>query len=474
MRGLRCVTILAAAGALFGAAMAQDVSQLPCPNPDRDRQIGTWSASVQPYLLRLQRAFEETDYARAEEALNDLLSRRGLKDYDYATAHFYRGQIRAQDQRVAEALQDLEQAISRSQGLKCSDLQQARYNTGLLHLSEERYDQALRYLETWLAEEPSPGANDYYTISTAYARVRRFDDAIRLIEQAISIATEPTKGHYQLANYLYSETNQIQKRREVLETLVSVWPDDRLSWIGLQGIYSQLNLEREAFSVLQLAYRAGLLEKETEIKALAQNYGFYGDPYRGAQILEREISAGTVPDSVENLETLGNLWLQAREAKRAQNALERAQRKSDDGDIAFRLAQTFAAQEEWDGVVNFATRAINKGGLGSDIGQAWVLKGSGEYYQGDRDTAVETFERAKNYDSVKSEATRWTDYIEKEKEAEEQQRRYDIQIQTEECQHLIEGYNDIVETRELFGEQAGEEPADVTACKVFLSENGSG
>jgi tetratricopeptide (TPR) repeat protein len=396
--------------------------------------------------------------------------------------------LRAQLDQIDPAIADLKRALQNIQHLKCNKLTQTLFNAGVLLVSQEKFGEALPYLERYLSIAQDVSAQEYYTIGTAYARLERYQEAISMVEQAMALSEEPEKPHYQLANFLYSETNQPRKRRDVLETLVEVWPDDRLAWIGLQGVYTQLGRDKDSFAILALAYQNGLLEREQEIKALAQNYGFYGNPYRGAEILSREMEAGNVEESVQNLETLGNLWLRAREAERAQEVLAQASRISDEGEIAFNLAQTYATQEDWQEVIRFATRALNKGGLGDETGRAWTLLGSARYYVGKdsgdeerrtelREKALEAFENAEGYSNVANEVERWQRFIASEKKAEASQAAYERQVRRDECRTVVDIYRQAQQLNTQLGRvqsDLGITEERVEECRELLSGSSEG
>ena len=115
------------------------------------------------------------------------------------------------------------------------------------------------------------------------------------------MGAEPRKGYFDLANLIYSELNDNNKRTPLLERMVNYWPNEKSYWTQLSGAYSVMGQDRDAFSVLEVAYRAGLIKTENELLTLIQYYSFFDNPYRGALLLEREMNAGNIKRVQKNL-----------------------------------------------------------------------------------------------------------------------------------------------------------------------------
>ena len=65
----------------------------------------------------------------------------------------------------------------------------------------------------------------------------------------------------------------------------------------------------------------------------------------------------------------------------------------------------------------------NKGGLKNNGGLAWELVGISRYNLGNRDTAVEAFEKCLDWESTEEDCRRWISHINNEVQFEEDEKR---------------------------------------------------
>jgi tetratricopeptide (TPR) repeat protein len=167
--------------------------------------------------------------------------------------------------------------------------------------------------------------------------------------------------------------------------------------------------------VQQLAYTQGFLTEDKELMRLARSYLYHDLPYPAAEVLEEGLRSGAINGSVEAYELLANSLIAAREYERSLPPLRRAAELSDNGDLYVRLGQVHMQQEAWNDASVLLEKAVDKGGL-EDPGNAVLLMGI-SYYNGAQPTrARAAFQRARKYDSKRSEADRWITHIDTESE----------------------------------------------------------
>jgi len=192
-------------------------------------------------------------------------------------------------------------------------------------------------------------------------------------------------------------------------------------------------------------YLNGLFQEENELIRLVQYYSFYDNPHRGATILEREMNAGRIETTQDNLETLANMWRQAAEFDQAIPVLERLSELMGDGETALRLAEAhFQLNQPVQAEAALET-ALSRGGL-SDTGAAWELLGNVRFEQVDSVTAdagkvneaLEAFRQAARFSSNRSSANGWIRFINAQIEGEERRRIQRIQVTIDECRLTLE------------------------------------
>ncbi len=381
----------------------------------------------------------------ALQKLNDLVAAKpNMKAYDKSTTYQMRGSIKVQLDDYQGALRDFQASLD-ANGLPPNQNNQLRYFIAQIQFQLQNYQAAIQGLNAWIAAARAEGvpvdANAYYLLAAAYTQITppNWRAAAGPAEQAIAGRTEPKKSDHDLLNLIYSELGDNSKRGPLLEKMINLWPNERSYWVQLSGFYSQTGKDQDAFSVLEVAYRAGLLTKESELITLINYYSFFDNPFRGAKMMERELEAGRIARNVKNLTLLSQLWSQAREHKRAIPVLRSAAQASGDGELFYRLGQVLLADEQYVEADRALTQAINKGGLNAQkTGDAWLLIGTARFSAAkpedcnQRSRARQAFVNAQRYPASSRQAADWVVYIDAIKRTLEDQDKLE-QAQNEEA-----------------------------------------
>lgn len=381
-------------------------------------QAQTLTPAVAADLLEAYELLEEEKNAEALAALNRLMERRGerMSDFDKASVLQIRGSAYVNQENFEAALRDFEQAIGLG-ALPEEQQNRLRFNMAQLYFVTEQYEKSIEFFEEWMALDPEVSPNTYFMLAGANYQINRYPQSLEAINQAIELSEEPERRHYDLKNVLLSELERVPERTVLLEEMVGIWPNELSFWRQLSAMYLQQNQELKAFSALESAYLAGLVEDGNDILILAQFYSSFNNPYRGARLIEREMEDGRVERTVENLELLSQLWSQAREHRQAIPVLREAAQLSETGNLFFRLGQAYLATEDNEAAASAFERALDKGGLDDNQGEAWMLLGNALFNQagpGDRQQrrlADEAFAEAERFPSTRSQARDWRGYI---------------------------------------------------------------
>ncbi len=115
--------------------------------------------------------------------------------------------------------------------------------------------------------------------------------------------------------------------------MVQNWPDKKNYWVQLSQIYYKLKKENEALSVLALAYRRNMLDKQTDIMYLSSMYSNQDVPFKAASVLQKGMEDGIVESNKRNWTIVADAWFTAEEMENALIAYEKAGQASDDGEI---------------------------------------------------------------------------------------------------------------------------------------------
>lgn len=425
-----CFSALASASAalLISAAPTAVLAQAAPSQCDAEEggPSQTLSPRVGQEIQKLYELMQNDQFSEALAGFNTLIGNRGdgLSAYERSTVLELRANVKINLEDYRGAIADLQGALD-ANGLPPARNNQLRYYIAQLNFQLEQYQTAINGLNQWIQTARTCGVtvdpNAYYLLAAAYTQITppNYRSALGPAEQALANqGAEPRKGYYDLLNLIYSELNDNAKRAPLLEQMVNNWPNDKSYWTQLSGAYSVTGKDREAFSVLEVAYRAGLIKTENELLTLIQYYSFFDNPYRGAVLLEREMNAGNIKREQKNLILLSQLWSQAREHKKSIPILREAAQNASNGELYYRLGMVLLADEQYAASQSALENALNRGGMDRrDTGDAWLLLGTARFSQaGPSDTARwasarEAFVRAQNYDNARNRARDWITYI---------------------------------------------------------------
>lgn len=494
MRWKKLKVFCAASAAALAAAAV--ISPAPaaaqqCPEEDRGPSE-TLSARVGQELQRIYEELMNAErFQEARAALDQLLSQRGgsMSAFERATVLELRGSVKVQLEDFRGAQSDFQSALQ-TNALPQARSNQLRYFVSQLHFQLEDYQAAIRGLNEWIEYAQRCGVtvdpNAYYLLAAAYVQLEppNYRGALPHAEKAKAGTPEPRKSFYDLLNLIYSELGEAAKRTSLLEEMINHWPAEKSYWTQLSGLYNNSGRDRDAFAVLEVAYRAGLLSSENELKTLIQYYSFFNNPYRGAEMLEREMNAGNIKRTQDNLVLLSQLWSQSREHKKSIPILREASRASSKGELAYRLGMVLLADEQYAAAEQALELALNKGGMDrDDTGDAWMLLGTARFSQaGPEDTAIwasarTAFVNAQRYEKARRQATEWISYIDAVRTTYEAQKRLERQQEIERCQAELQRLEQQERIRDLQNREPTREELEQAAklreeCKDLVAEAG--
>lgn len=481
---LLCAALLTVGLPSINAPAFAQQSQSEREEEDRRRQRQTLSErSGRAITEALNLANEEPPQTAAAIQRLDQLLGRNLPPYDEATALEIRGQLHFQNENVPAALRDLQRALDldvlpsdREKGL-------IRGIASLLYASDD-YRGAIRFMENYVRDFPDEvEANDWFIIAGSYAQLDDYRGARRPAENALRMdqqAGNRNEQFYSILNLIYSELNLNSERLDLLEQMVSYFPNNSNYWSQLAFLYNNAGRNADALAVLEISYRAGLITEEDKIIALVQFYYDQDNPYRGAKLLAAEMQAGNVDRDLANLELLGQLWTAAREQEEAIAVLSEAAPLRDDGRLYYQLGQSFLADEQYSRAITNLRQAIRRGGLSDrETGNAYVLIGTALFQQ-DSDTkesrqASRTeFVRAARYPTSAAVANSWIEYIDTIESTLERQAAVELSQAEERWRRRIERCQTILDVISLGGrtEVPEEQLAECRALQARVADEG--
>ena len=319
------------------------------------------------------------------------------------------------------AVRDLERALNQGY-IPASEAKQTYYTISQIYLSQENLPKAEEYYKKWFAAGGTPDRDQKWTLAVLYQKMDRNQEALRYAEQVFATDGPNAKREvYDFLLYLYEQTGDLEKKAKLLEQLLIKNPNELRLWEAIRGDYFRAGNDRKAFEVHKAMYLGALVTSEADIMRVVNFYNQFNAPYQAAKILEKEMNAGRVNKTYEQLERLATLYQVAREFKKAIPVIEEAAQMSSTGVMYERLGRSYSELKDWAKAEDALQKAIAKGGL-KDRSLTWVLIGQSRYERNDRSGAREAFRNANN-----RAGRGWLDFMAAEEETELRLRIFDKQ-----------------------------------------------
>jgi len=250
------------------------------------------------------------NYQAALSQLDKTLLSPNLAPYEKSLLFQMKGQSHYELDQIQETIQAFEDAISAG-GLLDDKVQQLRLNIAQLWILQGEYQRGAEMLEQ--RGRDSNDLKPYHIEQTtqAYIQSNSYERALPWAERWHNEADPKERKHYDLMNFLYNNLGQHEKQIEIIKAMMERWPDDKTLRDSLASIYANDGRERKAFEVHQETYRLGMIKSEHDIILLVQNHSHFEMPYEAARILDEEIEAGRVSNTLKNKVWLSILYQDA-------------------------------------------------------------------------------------------------------------------------------------------------------------------
>jgi len=369
-------------------------------------------------LNRVYETVGEERYDEAYDNLQTMLGRAARDEYLQAVLHQAVAQVEWSRENFDAALFHFEKAVELDT-LPNQAHFALMYQIAQLYFMKERYREALAALDQWFCAVPADQVTSHAYVLKASINVQMEDypAALEAIDAAIAMDPDPKESWYLTKLAAHYELEQFPQAAGTLEILVARWPDKKAYWVQLSQIYYRIEQRDRALATMALAWRKGLLDKETDITYLSSLYMDANVPFKAAEVLEQGIRDGLVEPTRSHWTTVAETWYTAEEMKKSLAAFREAGAVDPDGEIDLRRAFILVDLEDWRAALEALDDALRKGGLDQRrTGEAYLLRGMTHFNLDDFEAASADWTRSARYENTRNAARQWMNHLREERQ----------------------------------------------------------
>jgi len=305
----------------------------------------------------LVKAFELYNEEKLDEAIAVLLEVSSNNEFDSATLNRFLGNLYAtKDEK--QAIKYLTLAV-KPDVLTFADQASSMKLLADMLLQDKQYQKAIKAYEDWIMFTGEQNADAYMRIANAYWLMNQYDKVLAPADDAIRFSSKPIEGPYQLKMAALYELKRYKELVAVVETMVQLFPDNKQFWVYLGNFYTLTEEYGKALSTLQLAYSQGYLEKDSEVRMLAQMYANNNIPYKAAVTMEKHMKSGLVKKDKTNITFIASNFQAAREFARAAEYYGELAKLTNDADAYRRQGTAFSSIQKYNEAIAAYDKALS-------------------------------------------------------------------------------------------------------------------
>ena len=279
-----------------------------------------------------------------------------------------------------------------------------------LQMQTKAYEEALVSYKAWMDFTGKSDGDTWTKIANANYMLKRLDKMIVPADNAIAAyGDKHNKNPYILKITSYYERKKYQEAVKTLETVLQIFPEDKTWWNQLGMFYLLVEDYKKALATLDMAYKQGFLEKESEIKTLASLYSQNDVPYKAAVLLEKHIDSGLVTRDDKNLSSLANAWHAAQHIDKAAKYYGELAKMTNLAKHYSKQGMLLKQDEQFKPAIVALTKALELGA--KNQGRLHMSIAESHYYLEEYKQAYKAINLAMKDPKTKKSAKGWVDFI---------------------------------------------------------------
>lgn len=389
--------------------------------PRTTRKTEKLSPAVYEKITAAQEALDAKDLAEAASILDELLAKAdGLNNYEQAQVYNFYAAVHYEQEQIDRTIEDYKSILRLGEGVPEQLRNNSLFRLAQLYFVREDYALSVRVLDQWMQQVESVRPEAHMLQAQAYYQLGDYDAAapaaIAALQEAKRREQAPREQWLALLRAIYYEQGDYAKASRVLGELIAGWPSPNY-YKQLAGMLGLMQLQEAQLAVMHAAYRAGMLESESDVLNMARLYMAEDAPYPAIDVIRDAMRSGMVEANAENLQLLAQAMALAKEYEQQIPVLERAAELSGDARQYVYLGQAQIALYDWAAAVDAFEQALSIGGL-ERPGSAYMQIGTAHYNLKRYGPARQAFKEAAAYSDYRDQATRWVAFVNQEVERE--------------------------------------------------------
>jgi predicted Zn-dependent protease len=360
MKKLATSLVLALSVALIQLPIASDAVAAESAKKEKKKKRPTQlvGQSVGKKVAKAFEAYTADDIDGALVILEDISAK---KAYDKAYVARFIAVMYAQKGDEKKSIKFLKAAIE-PDILNEADQGEALKLLADLQMQTKAYKDALANYKSWMEFTGKEDANTYVKITQAYYELRRLDKMIAPADKAIALyGDKHNQNPYVLKVQSYYERKKYKDAVKVLEVVLQIFPENKIWWTQLGMFYLLVEDYEKGVQTLDMAYKQGFLDKESQIKTLASLYSQNEAPYKAAKLLEKNIASGIVKRDDKNLSTLANAWHAAQHIGKAAKYYGELAKMTNEAKHYRKQGMLLKQDEQFSGAIKSLNKALDLG-----------------------------------------------------------------------------------------------------------------
>ena len=377
----------------------------------KKQSSGLISNKVHRFMERAYDLASGKQYDAALKVLKEQLKKSYIKKGERAQILRTIGFIYAQKEDYASAVKYLQQAL---------DTKKLSYNLHLetfftmaqITIISGNYSEGQKLLEKWfsISDKDKPKAFILYAICLLEKKQPK--KSLKYVEKTISMVSQPQESWLRFALSFYLNDENYKKAKPLLEKLVAQFPTRSTYWKQLAGVYLFLNDSKKALITLELAYKMGYLDTESQILNLAKLLIEQNIPFQAAQLLKTKTDGNLLKNDEKNLELMADAYMISRERKASLSIFSKIANISKSQKLYLKYGYILLQEEDWKKSESIFKKSLTLKKESDQLDKIYLGLGISLFYQNQPRESLKYFRKSFDINSEQSSAFYWIQHAE--------------------------------------------------------------